>query len=86
VGLYAAVKREGPALVGNRTPAVQPETRHYSNVNIWWSEFLASNPEVPGSILDATRFSDRQWIWNGVHSALVRINEELLERKVTAPV
>jgi hypothetical protein len=25
-------------------------------------------------------------IWNGVHSALVRINEELLERKVAAPV
>jgi hypothetical protein len=27
-----------------------------------------------------------QWVWNGVHSALVRINEELLERKVVAPV
>jgi hypothetical protein len=27
-----------------------------------------------------------QWVWNGVHSAFVRINEELLERKVTAPV
>jgi hypothetical protein len=26
------------------------------------------------------------WVWNGVHSALVRINEELLERKVAAPV
>jgi hypothetical protein len=24
--------------------------------------------------------------WNGAHSALVRINEELLERKVVAPV
>jgi hypothetical protein len=24
--------------------------------------------------------------WNGVHSALVRVNEELLERKVAAPV
>jgi hypothetical protein len=24
--------------------------------------------------------------WNGVYSALVRINEELLERKVAAPV
>jgi hypothetical protein len=22
-----------------------------------------------------------QWAWNGVHSTLVRINEELLERK-----
>jgi hypothetical protein len=31
-----------------------------------------------------TRFS--KCVWNGVHSALVRINEELLERKVAAPV
>jgi hypothetical protein len=50
------------------------------------SEFLAANPEVPGSILGATRLSEQQWIWNGVHSALVRINEELLERKVAALV
>jgi hypothetical protein len=27
-----------------------------------------------------------QWLWNGIHSALVRINEELLERKVAALV
>jgi hypothetical protein len=27
-----------------------------------------------------------QWDWNGIHSALVRINEELLERKVAALV
>jgi hypothetical protein len=26
-------------------------------------------------------FSEYQWVWNGVHSALVRVNEELLERK-----
>jgi hypothetical protein len=25
------------------------------------------------------RFSDKQWVQNGVHSALVRLNEELLE-------
>jgi hypothetical protein len=25
-------------------------------------------------------------VWNGVHSALVRVNEELLERTVAAPV
>jgi hypothetical protein len=49
-------------------------------------EFLAANTEVLGSILGATRFSKREWVWNGVHSALVRINEELLERKVAAPV
>jgi hypothetical protein len=49
------------------------------------SEFLAANPEVSGSIPGAIRFSEQQWVWNGVHSALVRINEELLERKVAAP-
>jgi hypothetical protein len=27
-----------------------------------------------------------QRVWNGVHLALVRVNEELLERKVAAPV
>jgi hypothetical protein len=42
--------------------------------------------EVPGSISGATTFSEQQWVWNGVHSTLVRINEELLERKVEAPV
>jgi hypothetical protein len=41
---------------------------------------------VPGSIPGATRFFEEQWVWNGVHSALMRINEELLERKVVAPV
>jgi hypothetical protein len=33
-----------------------------------------------------TVFFEKQWLLNGVHSALVRINEELLERKVAAPV
>jgi hypothetical protein len=50
------------------------------------SEFLAAKPGVPGSIPDDTRFSEPQWVWNGVHSALVRIKEELFERKVAAPV
>jgi hypothetical protein len=50
------------------------------------SEFLAVNPKSSGSIPGATRFSEWQWVWNGIHSALVRINEELLERKVAAPV
>jgi hypothetical protein len=26
---------------------------------VWWSEFLATDPEVPGSIPDATRFSEK---------------------------
>jgi hypothetical protein len=51
-----------------------------------WSESLAADPEVPGSITGAAKFSEYQWAWNAVHSAFVRINEELLERKVVAPV
>jgi hypothetical protein len=47
---------------------------------------MAANPEVPGTIPGATTFSEYQWVWNTVHSALVRINEELLERKLAAPV
>jgi hypothetical protein len=47
---------------------------------------MAANLEVPGSMPGATTFSEYQWVWNGVHSALVRVNEELLERKVAAPV
>jgi hypothetical protein len=33
---------------------------------VWWSEFLATDPEVPGSIPGSTRFSEKQWIWNRV--------------------
>jgi hypothetical protein len=25
-------------------------------------------PRGPGSIAGATRFSEKQWVWNGVHS------------------
>jgi hypothetical protein len=53
---------------------------------VYWSKFLAANPEVPGSIPGDTRFSEYQWVWNGVHSALVSITEELFERNVAAPV
>jgi hypothetical protein len=34
-----------------------------------WLEFLATDPEVPGSISGPSRFSDKQRVWNGVHSA-----------------
>ena len=34
-----------------------------------WSGFLATDTEVSGSIPGATRFSEWQWVWNGVHSA-----------------
>jgi hypothetical protein len=47
---------------------------------------MATDLEAPGSIPGATRFSEYQRVSIGVHSALVRINEELLERKVAAPV
>jgi hypothetical protein len=50
------------------------------------SDVLAANAEVQGSIPGAARFSEYHWVCNGVHSALVRINEELLERKLAAPV
>jgi hypothetical protein len=26
---------------------------------VWWSEFLATDPKVPGSISGATRFSEK---------------------------
>jgi hypothetical protein len=30
---------------------------------------IITNPEVLGSIPGASRFSEKQWVWNGVHSA-----------------
>jgi hypothetical protein len=36
----------------------------------YYSEFLTSGPEVPGSVFGATRFSVKQSVWNRVHSAL----------------
>jgi hypothetical protein len=30
---------------------------------------------------DSRRRHEYQWVWNGVHSALVRINEEYLKEK-----
>jgi hypothetical protein len=36
---------------------------------VYWSEFLATDPEIPGSIPGASRFSEKQQVWNGVHSA-----------------
>jgi hypothetical protein len=47
---------------------------------------MAADPEVLGSIPGAARFSEQQWVWTGVLSAFVEINEELLERKVATPV
>jgi hypothetical protein len=36
---------------------------------VLWSEFLSADPGVRGSIPGATRFSQWQWAWDGVHSA-----------------
>jgi hypothetical protein len=36
---------------------------------VYCSEFLATDPEVPGTIPGASRFSEKQRLWNGVHSA-----------------
>jgi hypothetical protein len=41
----------------------------YFEKNNCRSDFLATDPEIPGSIPGASRFSERQWVWNGVHSA-----------------
>jgi hypothetical protein len=44
---------------------------------VQWSEFLDTDPEVPGSIPSAIRFSEKYCVWSGDHSALT---EELLDR------
>jgi hypothetical protein len=46
----------------------------------WRSGFLATAPEVLGSIPGATRFPEMQLVWNGVHSASLSITEELTGR------
>jgi hypothetical protein len=40
----------------------------------------------PGSISGATRFSEKYWVWNGVHSASWVQLRIYLEEKVAAPV
>jgi peroxiredoxin len=43
-------------------------------------------PDCRARVLGCDSWRYQMWIWNGVYSALVRINEELHERKVAAPV
>jgi hypothetical protein len=40
----------------------------------------------PGSIPGATRFSEKYWVWNGVHSASWVQLRSYLKEKVEAPV
>jgi hypothetical protein len=42
--------------------------------------------ELPGSIPGASRFSEKQRVWNGVHSALWGQLRSYLEENVAAPV
>jgi hypothetical protein len=53
---------------------------------VLWSEFLATDPEVPG--FDSRRFqiSEKQRVWNGVHPASWGQLRSYLEEKVAAPV
>jgi hypothetical protein len=53
---------------------------------VYWSEFQATDPKVSSSIPSATRFSEKQWFWNGVHSASWVQVRSYLEEKVAAPV
>jgi hypothetical protein len=58
------------------------------NINIIYDRLCSPVVRVPGhrfsdpgSIPGATRFSDKYWVWNGVHSILVSATEELLGRE-----
>jgi hypothetical protein len=51
---------------------------------VYWSEFLATDPEVLGSVPSASRFSEKQWVWNRVHSALRGQLRSYLEEIVVA--
>jgi hypothetical protein len=53
---------------------------------VLWSEFQATDPEVPGSIPGVSRFSEMQRGLERGPLSLVRTTEELLERKVAASV
>jgi hypothetical protein len=48
---------------------------------VYWSELLATDPEFPGSIPGATRFSENNVGLERGPFSLVRIIEELLEWK-----
>jgi hypothetical protein len=50
------------------------------------TKFIDTNPEVLGSIPGASRFSEKQRVWNGVHSASWGQLRSYLEEIVAAPV
>jgi hypothetical protein len=53
--------------------------------HLFHTQFLTSYNESNNKRI-RKHYLKYEWVWNGVHSALVRINEELPERKVVAPV
>jgi hypothetical protein len=53
---------------------------------ILWEDFLTTNPDVPSSVSGVNRFSEKYWIWKEGPLSLMRINEELFERKVGTSV
>jgi hypothetical protein len=61
-----------------RTNAVTAFFNTLSSVQ--WSEFLATDPKVPGPTIYVTRFPEKMDLERGPLSVL-RINGELLERK-----
>jgi hypothetical protein len=70
---------------------INQENKHV--INIWlfsdrlcdlWSDFLATDPEVPGSITGCAR-SLIGWGLERAQPSLVSINEELLEGKCSGP-
>jgi hypothetical protein len=61
--------REFEAVLCTQQPAVSKFKVQVLATLFLRSEFLAIDPEVLGSIPGAYRFSEKQWVWNGVHSA-----------------
>jgi hypothetical protein len=52
---------------------------------VWWSEFLASRGS--GFVSGITRFSEKWWVWNGIHTAgSVRFVESRLARHPFIPL
>jgi hypothetical protein len=54
----------------------------WSSGQSFWLQIQRSWSSIPG----VSRFSEKQWVWNGVHSASWRQLRSYLEEIVTAPV
>jgi hypothetical protein len=59
-------------LQGSQVSPVSPCVKvsvNLKKIELSQVQFLVTDSEVPGSIPGATRFSEKQWVWNGDHSA-----------------